>query len=221
MQLKSATVLNTIQRIKYNIEMTKTGNWLSYNKNNLKRENSLESEIIVDLGALTEDILSNESKKKLTNKVKRSLIYLAHADTNKFKAYANGFSKLDVEEIGNDFVNREWLFDVHFYTDVEGSDFMPSKFILACECEWSKNKSKNWKRNFSDIGYDFQKLLFCNSLLKLFICRVNKEDELIKLETYFSAAIENFQQLAKGSHFLFVCYCWQTCNMHYQAMQKL
>jgi hypothetical protein len=200
--------------------MENIGSWLQYSGEASISKNKLSAEIIQQLGELTESVLSWESKKKLTRKVKRALIDLAHSEKNKFKAYANGFPKEELLEIRNNFVNREWMFDFHSYTDVENENYMPSQFILACECEWSKNKGKNWKRNFSDIGYDFQKLLFCNSILKLFICRVNKEDELLKLQNYFDKAINNFQQLAKNSEFLFICYCWKTNSMHYQEMMK-
>lgn len=201
--------------------MKETGNWFEYSDNKISLDKDcLSREIVNELGTLTDIILSKESKKTLTKKVKRTLIDLAHSEKNKCKAYANGFTKEEVKAIGNGFVNKEWLYDVHFYTDVVGQDFMPELFLLACECEWSKHKSKNWDQNFKDIGYDFQKLLFCNSLLRLLICRVNKTDELLKLQNYFNSAISNFKQLEDGARFIFVAYCWETGNMYYQEIIK-
>ncbi len=177
-------------------------------------------ELIEELATLTDIILSKKSKKIITKKVKLTIINIAHSEKRKYKVYANGFSQVEVDAIGSGFVNKEWLYDVHLYTDVKGEDYMPELFLLACECEWSKHNSKNWKQNFKDIGYDFQKLLFCNALLRLFICRVNKQEELGLLHTYFSNSIKHFRQLEKGAHFLFICYCWETKSMHYQEILK-
>ena len=168
-----------------------------------------------------------------TQRVKVELVKLGH-DLEK-RVYANRLSKdgKQVEEINehlkkigrfdpytNGFKETEWLFDIHWYTDVEGEDYVPKSLDLVAECEWKKvreikdNKGNNVKakhRNaneieLSGIKYDFQKLLTSNAILKLMICRLSYKSEMISLKDYIIKTIKSNQQLKKGSHFLIICY---------------
>lgn len=159
------------------------------------------------------DVFEKESKIDKTKFIKRVLVDLGH--DKGFKVYANGFCPEDIGEIskhkcfknGNKFVNKEWLYDLHWFSDIKNENFMPENFILACECEWAKGSKPSLNQSLEDIGYDFQKLLFSNSNERLMITRVSKTQFLNKLSNYFYKAIQNFENLIIGSKFMIVIFC--------------
>lgn len=172
------------------------------------------------------DVFEKESKKDKTKFVKRILIDIGH-DKN-FKVYANGFSSEEVDEISKHkifidnkkFINKEWLFDIHWYMDVFEKIYTPEKFILACECEWAKGKTPSLNQSLIDIGYDFQKLLFCNADERLFITRLSKISFLQKLASYFKDAVKLYENLPQNSRFTIVCFCLEDKNIYILRLFK-
>lgn len=171
-------------------------------------------------------VFEKESKKDKTKFVKRVLVDLGHYYN--FKVYANGFKPDEVAEIskhkvfknGKKFVNKEWLFDVHWYTDVKDKIYIPQKFILACECEWAKGKKPSFNQSLIDIGYDFQKLLFCNADERLFITRLSKICFLVELAKYLNNAIQLYDNLPKKSRFTIICFCLEDKNIYILNLVK-
>ena len=172
------------------------------------------------------DVFEKISKKDKTKFVKKIFIDLGH-DSN-FKVYANGFSPEEVEEISKHgnfkddrrFVNKEWLFDIHWYTDVKADIHIPERFILACECEWAKGTKPSLRQSLIDIGYDFQKLLFCNAEERLFITRVTKIFYLKELAEYFQNAINCYRNLSRNSKFTIVCFCLEDKKIYILNLKK-
>lgn len=171
------------------------------------------------------ELVLTKRKKEMTKEIFICLTNLGHKLG--FKVYANVFTKKDWEILNNKerisgyekFVNREWLYDMHWYTDVEETDYQTEDFFLAMECEWSKNKASNWNTNFKDIGYDFQKLLVCNARLRLMITRVSKTSHNIELQHYFNNAVKNYKRLQNGSKFLCVCYDMEAKKMNFMIIK--
>jgi hypothetical protein len=175
-----------------------------------------------------------DAKKKMTKDVKAAIVNLGHDLGH--KVYARIFTKeqwsqandKSVQEIvgrkKTEFKNKEWLYDVHWYRDIDNKDndsalhYIPTTFELACECEWSKNEAKSIKQNKKDIGYDFQKLLFSNAKLNLFICRCYRDHEMKELCEYFIKAVQTFNCLRTGARFLIVCFCGN--GLYYLKFKK-
>ena len=118
----------------------------------------------------------------------------------------------DLKEINRPgFVNREWLFDLHWYTEQEevneGEDipyFSVERLPLAVECEWNLNKKKGVFRG--EIKYDFQKLVVTNAELRLMIFQIKDVDDLVKLGNYFENVIKSYKHIENNAQFLFVAF---------------
>ena len=136
--------------------------------------------------------LNGNSDKHNTESIKIALTKRGHE--NKKYVYANNIEDIGVSEINEHlkeigrlekgkkgFVNTEWLYDVHWYTDakkkvnniVKDEFYVPETFDLACEIEWNKvrpiydskkqrikvaNRDKE-EYYLSGLKYDFQKPL--------------------------------------------------------------
>lgn len=198
-----------------------TGKWILYNEeeNNLhtKIENILVNQIIEKLG---ENVLSsfysnlNPIKKngKRTSKLFEELTLLG--DGKGYKVNSHSLSK-EFKNEHPQFVNREWLYDLLWYT--EGDPYCPKEFPLVVECEWQKRrKGDKTKDKLSDIKYDFQKLLLANTKLKVMIFQTTDLDkELEELSQYFDKAIETYESKEKG-HFLFIAFCNKKKSFYYK-----
>lgn len=175
------------------------------------------------LKALSNINIDFSNKKNMTKAVKLALVKLGHKLG--YYVYARVYTDIEwaagradnkfSKELGigmDKYKNKEWLYDIHWYTDIDPKhdnrllNYMPKTFELACECEWSKNEAKSWNQNIKDIGYDFQKLLFSNAKLNLFICRCHTPNQLKDLQNYFYSAINNFENLSLKSRFLIACF---------------
>lgn len=106
-----------------------------------------------------------------------------------FRVHANGLTAADLKEIEVEFVNDEWLFDLHWFTNgVE--PYSVQSLPLVVECEWNPRRKGDSKTLYSGIKYDFQKLLIANADLRLMIFKIAKETELEVLGGYFNSAIQ-------------------------------
>lgn len=187
---------------------------------NIDKKYGFYNSILKKLSSKNNDVFTKESKKDKTKHIKRILVDLGHE--NGFKVYANGFNENEIEEIskhkkfknGKKFVNKEWLYDLHWYTDVKNTNYIPERFVLACECEWAKGKKPSLNQTLKDVGYDFQKLLFCNAEERLLITRISKVSYLEELSNYFTDAIQLFQNLTEKSKFMIVCFCLENNKIY-------
>ena len=138
-----------------------------------------------------------------------------------YKVYANRISEYLRQSHGGKFKNVEWLYDLHWYTEAEDDDYIPTGLPLVVECEWSSYKPKDGRIPFGAIKYDFQKLLVCNAELRLMIFTIRKDDDLVVLDHYFTKAINSYNQLAENSEFLFIGYDRRIGGFHYCEKKKL
>lgn len=169
-----------------------------------------------------------------TRFVKRKLAILGHKLGQ--RVYANHLSIIDVAAIGNGFVNTEWLYDLHWYSDGNKRPYCQNSMKLVMECEWGKNRHSKTKKvppvgltqaekkmwnealdEHTEVKYDFQKLLVTNAELRLMVFGVRGDaysvlDKL--LESYFVPAIDGYELLPAGAQFLLVAYHFQgnRCN---------
>jgi hypothetical protein len=130
------------------------------------------------------------------------------------------------------FANTEWLYDLHWYLeegDLKGKlleknnrnekvhfHYCLNAIPLVMECEF--NNEKNKKRDeppiqYTQVRYDFQKLLISNAELRLMVFqkkRLKNEEETKKrfelLSRYFIKAINSCEFLPEKSKFLFVLF---------------
>lgn len=202
-------------------------NWIKYTKKE-KIDKTNHSERILDvLGNLMPNLFNKKiDSKERTSLIKKELSKLGHEFC--FKVYANGLlseDKTDIENapidnkcknIGGRFKNREWLFDLHWYTEVNSDNdhnkaYMPISLPLIMECEWKNTREgDDEKTRYGSVRFDFQKLVISNAALRLLIFRVRKvdiENDLKELGIYFDAVInDTYIHLENNAKFLFVAF---------------
>lgn len=205
-------------------------NFKVYSKKEKLQYNSNVNEIITYIGKLNDQFGDYKEKTKMTCEVKIALVGLGHKQG--FKVYSRVFNKKEWEYIKNkeridnhdSYTNTEWLYDLHWYNDLwdsknqTGEKYSPTVFELACECEWSKNKATNPEENLEYIGYDFQKLLFSNANINLFICRAHKSSHADEILKYASSAIKNYNQIKKNAVFILLCFNREMQKMLYEVI---
>ncbi|MBG9378414.1 non-classical export protein 1 [Panacibacter sp. DH6] len=162
-----------------------------------------------------------EARKPNTNTIKYNLVKLGHELG--FRVYANGLtseqSREQFEKYG--FVNREFLYDVHWYVDKKGEFYTPEDVPLVVESELGdRRKNDTSKLRSPAIKFDFQKLLFANADLRLMIFKTKNLQHLNEINLYFEKAIESFRLLEKGSAFLFICFVHDTKELYYSEKNK-
>ncbi len=200
---------------------------------------SLDSDRIV--AALSETIdcffdLKRPKDGARTRLVKKRLSILGHQ--LKYRVYANGLSVMDLAEIGNGMRNVEWLYDLHWYTDQESEPYCQNSMKLVMECEWGNNRKerksppenpseeeKAWwaKMIYTEVKYDFQKLLVTNANLRLLVFRLREKHlgkDLEELSGYFHRAINGYETLEKGAPFLFVAFLESQRCFFYQEIKR-
>jgi hypothetical protein len=176
--------------------------------------------IIERLGCRLEQFF-RRSRKRRTTHIKVALAKLGDEalDDNKrhYKVYTNRLPLSCRRSDGGQFKSREFLYDLHWYEEVEDADYLPKRFNLVVECEWAKDRPAEIKKEkeekgytrvpYSAVKYDFQKLLVANAELRLMIFCIGKrrnDDEVDNLAAYFFDAIEKYEQLPRDSKFLII-----------------
>ena len=87
---------------------------------------------------------------------------------------------------------HEWLYDLIWYKYKEGKHYALTEIILAMESEWGgKRKGADDENDpYGEVKYDFQKLLVCNSPLKLMVFKTHGNNkDTNKLLEYFQERI--------------------------------
>ena len=193
-----------------------TVQWRQNNEHNTTRENSNSEKIINSLNENLINLYDKSNRKHKTKNIKKQLINLGHKLG--YKVYANGLSEEEVKLIGHKFVNREWLYDIHWYT--ESGIYEPITLPLACESEWGYEKKNDITNKYSSVKYDYQKLLTTNADLKLMIFRVRKVEDLEELGNYFNKTIQSYKNLVKDSKFLFIAFYDRQKKFYYTEINK-
>ncbi len=167
------------------------------------------------------ELIKNQKnfRKQHTNSIKLNMVILGHKLG--YRVYTNGLTQDQISKIGNGFVNKEWLYDIHWYKDKKGEYYMPEILSLAAESElghWKKGDSSKMKN--PAVKFDFQKLLITNAELRLLVFKTRSKLELEELNLYFEKAIKAYPHLTKKSLFLFVCFEHETKNLFYCEKHK-
>jgi hypothetical protein len=191
--------------------------WDTFSNNTSIKLEGLSKKIIQTFGNSNDLFFQNQIRPERTRFIKKLLIKLGHE--LKFKVYANRLNKEDLQEINQPFVNREWLFDIHFYTD-SNEPYSVESLPLVAECEWNPRRKGDSIVPFSGIKYDFQKLIVSNAELRLMIFKIKKSSDLAQLETYFKNTINNYRHLENNAQFLFVAFDDKTNSFHYQQINR-
>jgi predicted DNA binding CopG/RHH family protein len=182
--------------------------WFESSNKIVLKERYYSPKIIKTLENCSESFFSKLCDDEKTRLIKRELIKLGQ-DVFNFKVYANKLTDEDIKEVNHNFVNREWLYDIHWYIE-KGHCYKTLKLVLAVECEWGrwrKGDDKNIKElDYAEVKYDFQKLLVCNANLRLFIFHIRNAKDFESLNEYFEDAIETYTNLEQGAKFLFAAY---------------
>jgi len=101
--------------------------------------------------------LSSNKRRERTTLIKDRLHQLAK-QKYKFKAYGHGLSAHLTQDAGGEFKNREWMYDIHWYTEGR-QPYTIIRLPLVMECEWEQKRPADKVNTFSAIKWDFQKLL--------------------------------------------------------------
>ncbi len=193
-------------------------NWITFSVDTRIKLNGNSKKIVELFGKHNDKFHANKGKKPRTRFIKIILINLGHELG--FKVYANGLIEKDLREIDRPFVNREWLLDLHWYS--EGLEpYSVESLPLAVECEWYPKRNADSKVPYSGIKYDFQKLVVINAELRLMIFNVNHIDDLLELSNYFENVISNYKYLDKYAQFLFVAFDNKAKSFHFKEIIRI
>ena len=201
-------------------------NWKIYTDNTCKIEvKKITSRYIIEeFGSCLTDFFKCKYKSEKTTFIKDRLTGLAIKELvgkPKYKTYSNKISPHLRKENGGQFKNKEWLYDLHWYTESDSEPYMPIALPLIVECEWNPKRNEDSKNSYSGIKYDFQKLLVSNADLRLMIFSVKKESEISELNDYFDRAINSYIHLTKGSKFLFIAFDEKVRRFFYTEKRKI
>jgi len=93
----------------------------------------------------------------------------------------------------------EWLYDYVEYEENNDSNSLKN-IILVAESEWQHYRQENY---FSDLKFDFEKLLVAKSDYRLFVFENNTMDEVKENIEKLKEIIKNFDKKQIGERFLF------------------
>ncbi len=85
-------------------------------------------------------------------------------------------------------------------------DYQPTSLPLVVECQWRPKRNEDSLVPFSGCKFHFQKLLIANAELRLMIFLKREGEDISQLDDYFVAAIDNYNNIAEGSKFLFIAF---------------
>jgi hypothetical protein len=188
----------------------------------LKHKYSKKIIVLLDQISKTYVYAKHDARKPNSNAIKYNIVKLGHQLG--YKVYANGLTEEQKQEQFNNykFLNREFLFDIHWYKDKKGEFYMPEKISLVAESELGdRRKGDQSKLKNPAVMFDFQKLLMANAELRLLIFKVKNRSELQALEHYFEKSIGAYKQLEKDAIFLFACFQHDTREFLYCEKNKI
>lgn len=114
------------------------------------------------------------------------------------------------------FKKAEWLYDLHWYQEIEPTCYRMTRLPLVVESEWDWIRDAEREKKttigegtpdvFGEIKWDFQKLLVANADLRLMIFQERIEMSSDELDDYFDETIDGYKHLEDGSKFLFIAF---------------
>lgn len=202
--------------------------WEKYTskKTKVRLTNLISKYIIKELGRNLTDFFRYDTPQR-TRLIKDTLSILGKRKLigkDSFCVLSHGLSYHLRQSHGGDFSNKEWLYDLHWYTEIKEpyEPYMPTSVPLVVECEWTPNRrGEKIQVPYSGVKYDFQKLLVANADLRLMIFKIKKNDDLLELDKYFDKAIDSYKHLEKNSKFLFIAFEEKIKGFYYTEKLKI
>ena len=201
--------------------MTDFKNIINGNTSGLRHKYSKKIVLLFDEISNTYVYAKRNARKPNSNAIKYNMVKLGHELG--YRVYANGLTEEQKKEQFDKykFVNREFLFDIHWYKDKKKEYYMPEIISLVAESELGdRRKGDQSKLKNPAVMFDFQKLLVANAELRLLIFKAKSRIELEALEKYFEKSIAAYKLLQKGSIFLFTCFLHDTKELVYCEKYK-
>jgi|GEM_PF-3576444 hypothetical protein len=176
--------------------------------------------------------LKDQTDGNRTKILKYKLINLA--DEFNSKVYANNLGNYR-SKVKKQFIDTEFMFDLHWYDEPPNTDFQTLNIRLAMECEWSRHrkikktdnkekdrikKQKEMEIDYTAVKYDFQKLTLVNPEISLMIFKILRLEHFEKMFHYFQETIENCKQTNAGSRYLIIAYYNQDKNWYFFLKEK-
>lgn len=149
---------------------------------------------------------SSKNRREITQCIKSILAILG--SKLEYKVYTNGLPCCISKKYN--FVNREWMYDLIWYNDLETCKYCISEFNLAVESELSGKRNKKERKSDDDdpigaVKYDFQKLLVGTAVNNVMIFKASQQNDN-KWESYidyFQTAINTYVK-DKNQRFLII-----------------
>ncbi len=188
-------------------------NWETFvagGKQAVKLNDPISKLIVRTLGADLGGFFAKTDAGK-TRHIMDALSLLGDSGLNQqFKVLSNKFT-LGLKPKNGDFLRKEWLYDLHWFTDPGGYKLTRLPLVVECEWQWIRKDDTNVpKDRYGEVKWDFQKLLVANAELRLMIFRQrpskNNREVNEDLDVYFDNVIDGYTHLMAGSKFLFIAF---------------
>lgn len=141
-----------------------------------------------------------------TVNVKKAMCHLAK---DKYAVWTLKAEECEMENTETHMSGHEWLYDLIWYKYKEGKHYALTEIILAMESEWGgKRKGADDENDpYGEVKYDFQKLLVCNSPLKLMVFKTHGNNiDTNKLLEYFQERINESVNTRPNEIFIIAYY---------------
>jgi hypothetical protein len=123
-----------------------------------------------------------------------------------FKSYSNKLPLEMTQAGGGEEKNKEWMWDIHWFTEDEKISYTPITIPMVGEIEWDNNKD-NRAIPYSSVMDDFQKLVVSNAELRLLVFCLKEENDFTYLDHYFENLVyKKYKHFHGREKFLFIAY---------------
>lgn len=179
--------------------------------------------ILVEIRKIKDNIFGLKKRSERTRLIKKTLIGLGHK--LKYKVYANGLSDNDIKELGEKFVNKEWLFDLQWYTEPDNvykknKGYRMLSLNMVMECEWDiKRKYEKVENEYSAMKYDFQKIICSNAKLQVMIFKLKEENDIQNIDKHINSLLSIYKNITKESIVLIIGFRQKNRKVYYREVK--
>jgi hypothetical protein len=192
---------------------------VSNKKNNLYNESI---KVLNSINQISNTFFLLKKRSEKTRLIKKTLTILGHKLG--YKVYANGLTEEDKLEIGNNFVNKEWLFDLQWYTEPDNiykknKGYKTLSFPMVLECEWDiKRKNEKIENDYSAMKYDFQKLICTNAKLQIMIFKLLDTKHEVNIDNHIDSLLSMYENRTLSSIVLIIGFNWKMKKVYYREI---
>lgn len=169
----------------------------------------------------SKDFFALKNRREKTQLIKRTLATLGHHLD--YKVYANGL--IDDDMAAAPFKNREWLFDLQWYTEPKdvyekNKGYRTLSFPMVMECEWDGRRRGEKERNeYSAMKYDFQKVIATNAKLQIMIFKLIKKTDCDSIDSYVDDLLLNYEDRTKTAIVLLIGFHQRSKTIFYREIK--